>query len=115
MKTITVSSVEKDVLGYVPAFIVDEGEQDYLVGRICTIVETMGLSESQERAARDLLRQEVYKVFSYERGCRFLEERFSSVIRTMFNRREDAMKGLPPGTIRNSGGEYELTFVVPQE
>lgn len=46
--------------GWGNALLVFEGTSERLVGRLLTIVETLGLGEKQEKAAKSLVRQEVY-------------------------------------------------------
>ena len=53
------SSDEREV-GYGPGYVIDSNSPDFLVGRLLTIVETLGLSEKQEKATKDLIRSEVY-------------------------------------------------------
>ncbi len=39
---------------------------DNLVGRVLTIIEAMGLKDSQEKSAKDIIRQEIYYAFGPE-------------------------------------------------
>jgi len=107
MNNITVSSVEKNVSGFASAHILDEGEAEYLVGRICTIVETLGLKDTQEKAAKDLFKQEIYSVFSWTRGARFIHSTLASVIRTMLNRQSEMVQ---KNDLPIVSGDYELKF-----
>lgn len=45
---------------------------DYFLGRVLTIIETLGLPQSQEKAVKDLVRQEVWYLWEHPR---FIEEK----------------------------------------
>ena len=46
--------------GWGSALLVFEGTSERLVGRLLTIIETLGLGDKQEKATKSLVRQEVY-------------------------------------------------------
>ena len=47
------SSDERSI-GYGPAYVIKDTEPDYLVGRLLTIVEAVGLPEQQEKSLKRL-------------------------------------------------------------
>lgn len=42
--------------------VLGQQKVDYLVGRLLTIIDAMGLDERQEKSAKDLIKSEVYLV-----------------------------------------------------
>ena len=56
----TFKSTDERNVGYGPAYVVKGDAPDYLVGRLLTIIETVGLPEKQEKSIKDLIRSEVY-------------------------------------------------------
>ena len=83
---------------------------DYLVGRLLTLVESLGLRESQESAVKSLVKQEVYNaLISYESGSVHISPELNGTIREFiqWERKEANKAGLPSG----QSGEYELTFI----
>lgn len=45
------------------ALLVQEGMGGVLVGKLLTIIESLGLPEKQEKATKDIIRNEVYDAF----------------------------------------------------
>lgn len=45
---------------------------DYFLGRILTLIETLGLNETQEKAFKDIIRQEVWHLWEH---APFMEEK----------------------------------------
>jgi hypothetical protein len=43
--------------------LLNDSVPDYLVGKLLTLIESFGLKESQEKAAKDLIKQTVYNEF----------------------------------------------------
>lgn len=60
----TFNSVDERTTGYGPGYLIDSNSPDFLVGRLLTLIETLGLSEKQERATKDMLRSEVYGILN---------------------------------------------------
>ena len=50
-------------VGYGAGLVVDHNIQDRLVGKLLPIIETMGLKDSQEISAKDLIRERVWDIF----------------------------------------------------
>lgn len=88
--------------------MVPQETPEHLVGRLCTLIETMGLKDTQEKATKDLIKQEVYKMFSQDGSAWWLEDTLYAVIyNCLVAKQESARKeNLPPGL----DGEYVLTF-----
>lgn len=60
-KQIKSSSNEQASYGW--GFILGEGDKSFIEGRLLTFLESLGLKDSQEKAAKDILRQEVQSWF----------------------------------------------------
>ena len=59
MKKIFKSTDERSS-GYGDAYIIKSDHPDYLVGRLLTVIEAIGLPEKQEKSLKDLIRFEIY-------------------------------------------------------
>lgn len=47
-----------------PAYVIGTNAPDRLVGKIFAVVETMGLKDTQEKSAKDIIRTVVWEIFS---------------------------------------------------
>lgn len=47
---------------------------DYFLGRVLTLIETLGLNETQEKAFKDIIKQEVWSLWEHPWG---IEEKIS--------------------------------------
>jgi hypothetical protein len=56
----TFNSSDERTVGYGPAYVVHSEAPDFLVGRLLTIIEAVGLPQGQEKAIKDIIRSEVY-------------------------------------------------------
>ena len=56
------SKVGEPTIGYGPARVIYEQQVGYVEGRLLTIIEAIGLKETQEKSIKDLVRSEVWKV-----------------------------------------------------
>ena len=56
----TIKSTDERNVGYGNAYIIKSDNPDYLVGRLLTVIEAVGLPEKQEKSLKDLIRFEVY-------------------------------------------------------
>jgi hypothetical protein len=65
MEKIFKSSDERNI-GYGSAYVISSSKPDYLVGRVLTIIEALGLQEKQEKSLKDILRQEIYNTLGLE-------------------------------------------------
>ena len=87
-------SPEKSKVSYGTGYAVTEGFIPTLEGQLLTLVESFGLKETQEKAAKDLVRQTIWKaVYGY---AVVIGERTNTAIR------EARFKGSPkepPGAV----------------
>ena len=56
----TIKSTDERSVGYGDAYIIKSDNPDYLVGRLLTVIEAIGLPEKQEKSLKDLIRFEIY-------------------------------------------------------
>lgn len=49
--------------GYGPGFVIQEDIPNKIVGRLCTLIDALGLKDTQEKSLKDLIRQEIYHQF----------------------------------------------------
>lgn len=63
MSKTTIKSSSNEQAGYGYGFVLNESDRGYMEGRLLTFLESLGLKDSQEKAAKDLLRQEVNSWF----------------------------------------------------
>lgn len=54
-----IKSSSNEQAGYGFGYVFDEYQRDYMKGRLCTILESFGLRDGQEKAAKDIIKQEV--------------------------------------------------------
>lgn len=55
---------ETPKVGYTGGYIVVESQFQHLEGRLLTLVEALGLRESQEKSVKDLIRSEVWQTLN---------------------------------------------------
>lgn len=65
--------------------VIPETKVSYLVGRVLTIIEALGLKDTQEKSLKDLLQNEIYKINSYEEGARHITPNLNSEIHRVLN------------------------------
>lgn len=58
-----IKSSSNEQVGYGYGFVLNEHDRGYIEGRLLTFLESLGLKDSQEKAAKDMLRQEVQSWF----------------------------------------------------
>lgn len=89
-----------------PGYAVPNHQIDYLVGRVCTLVEAAGMSTSQEKAVKDLIRQEIYGAL--QEHTTYLPGTLMSVVQEYkYKEQEMAQKeGLPSG----HDADFELIY-----
>jgi len=73
---------------------------------MCTLIESLGLKDSQEKAIKDLVKNEIYQMFDHE--SIYIAPELALVIRMVKHKEADEAKkeGIPAGVY----GDYELTF-----
>lgn len=60
---VDVNSINFYKEGWGNALLIPEGTSGSLVGKLLTIIESWGLPQSQERAIKDVIRNEIYDMF----------------------------------------------------
>lgn len=68
------------MLGLESGYVVSGHTVDHLVGRLLTLIETLGLRDSQEKAIKDLARQEIWKPFNDQFASTFIDGSLHTVI-----------------------------------
>lgn len=63
MSKTVIKSSSNEQAGYGYGFVLNEGDKGFMEGRLLTFLESLGLKDSQEKAAKDLIRQEVSSWF----------------------------------------------------
>jgi hypothetical protein len=101
---------QRGALTAAPSYLVNSHTPEHLVGRLCQLVEMMGLRETQEKATKDTLKQIIYDAFSYENGCRTLDGELCYVIWDVIHKEEQYAREnhQPSGMV----GEYELIKTI---
>lgn len=107
----TIKSSDERSLGYGPAYVINGGNPDHLVGRILTIIEALGLPQRQEDSLKDILRQEVYNVLSLKL---WIPGQLHTMIREFGQWYAESGSGAnTPETAERigfMGGEFELSY-----
>lgn len=67
-----------DQIMYPDGRILEDGNFSFLEGRLLTIIETIGLNPNQEKAVKDLIKQEIWNAFNS--GQYISSEQFTNVI-----------------------------------
>lgn len=106
MSTFKVSSKSPKLNGRSSGFLVRDDLSEYLVGRILTHIDALGLQPNQDKAVKDLLRQEIYRQFSRDEGTLWIPNEFYGAIQElMYEIRKDAEeRGNPMG----QSADYEI-------
>lgn len=58
-----IKATSNEQASYGFGYVLHEYKRDYIMGRLCTILESFGMKDTQEKAAKDIVRQEVDAVF----------------------------------------------------
>lgn len=112
MKKITETSKGSNGSGSVEGggYIFSGHMVDHLVGRVLTHIETLGLRESQEKAIKDLLKQEIWAPFNgLQSGIIYVDESLERVIRSVQYQAREIKSRLVKGV------EYTLTVEIETE
>lgn len=48
-----------------PGYVIEDSSVSYLEGRLLTIIESLGLNPNQEKAVKDLVRNEAWQVLNH--------------------------------------------------
>ena len=91
-------------------YLVPENTRTTLIGKVCSQIEAMGLKETQEKAVKDILRQEINSVFSMDYGSQFIDYDFySTILEMVYEQKEVAQQENLPIIMR---GNYAIQFVT---
>lgn len=101
------SRKERTDPGYPAAYVINAHAPDHLVGKLLTLIEALGLPESQEKAAKDVIRNEVYLLLTGGNEV-WINHALHNLIRDF-----DGAYRKTPAPIGDGGymsGHYTLTF-----
>ncbi len=76
------------------AYVMQDSSPDFIVGKILTIIDAMGLKENQEKATKDLVKQIVRDEFW--KGIYITPKRNNEIHKELENRREESYKKQVP-------------------
>ncbi len=87
-----------------------ENTRTTLIGKVCGQIEAMGLRETQEKAVKDILRQQINEVFSMDYGSQFIDYDFySTILEMVYEQKEVAQQENLPSIMR---GRYAIRFTT---
>ncbi len=108
-KVIKSSPYEKRTIGFGYGYVLSSDSESYMTGRLCTFIETLGLRETQEKAAKDILRQEVSSWFLGPNGALGITGNLNTAIHEIVWRVQEEYKNLNSGSALPSGdASYEI-------
>jgi hypothetical protein len=83
------SKVPGEEVSWGRAYLTNNNTPNYLIGRLFTIVEAMGLKETQEKSVKDLFQNEVWTMFSKKQGTEYLSVSVHNEIRKIIYKEDD--------------------------
>jgi len=89
-------------------YIVPECARTVLIGKVCAQIEVMGLKDAQEKAVKDILRQNINEVFSMDFGSTFVDYDFYSTILEMLWMQKEVAK--EEGSLCVMRGDYAIQY-----
>ncbi len=95
-----------------PALLVPSGLPDYLVGRLMTLLESLGLPERQEKSIKDLVKNEIYsKVSENNPNVLYIHGKFATLLKIFENDVREEVRGRvdTPFSFGDTG-DYEIKF-----
>lgn len=104
---ITLNSSDERTQGYGPAYVIGADRPDFLVGRILTHIEALGLSEKQEKAIKDLARSEIYSVLECDK---WIPGQLHTLIKEFVKECEKMPAPTTPDSVAYLPGEFVLTY-----
>jgi hypothetical protein len=112
---IKVQSNTEEVLSLEGGYITDNHSVDIMIGNVLTIIETLGLSEKQEKSAKDLTKQAIRRGLDVHQNCFISSEVYNLICRFNQELHEQLIKNPESNPMENPGdsprdGSYELTF-----
>lgn len=85
--------------GFGPGYVIPEDMPNNMVGRLCTLIDALGLKESQEKSLKDLIKQEVYKPFSgVDPECVWIPGQFNNEIHYTVEDIQEEIRKNPSGS-----------------
>ena len=92
---------------------VPENTPEFIVGRMCQLIEMLGLKEGQEKATKDSIKREIYNAFSQDQGCYYIDSELTTVIKLLKDKEEKYCyeKGMPTGMY----GMYDLIKTTEEQ
>lgn len=91
-------------------YMVNENIPQHLVGRLCQIIEMLGLREAQEKATKDTVKEQIYDAFPWDKGARVLDGNLVEVILdVMEQENKHASENM---MLSGFTGSYELTKTI---
>lgn len=108
----TQSSADRPSYGH--GFVIGDQAPNYIIGRLLTLIEALGLKEKQEESLKSLVRQEVWAQFAENNfGCVYINPSMHDEIRKVTKEieREERKNQDPsvPGT-GLSDYEFQITY-----
>lgn len=98
------------------SYVIPENAPQYLVGRILTIVEALGLKETQEKSLKDLIREEIYKIQRNDEGTLWLTPELNNEIHRVYQEIEAEKRSENVGSnYPVSSGIYDYKFKITYE
>jgi hypothetical protein len=91
--------------------LIPEGVRESLIGKMCQIIEMLGLRDTQEKATKDSVRNAIYDMLGHDGSTEYIESNLYEVINSViWQARNDARsKGeLMPD------GDYCLTKTIKE-
>lgn len=104
------SNSKEQTLRYGSAMLLPDRTPEGLVGRIASIIEMLGLKDTQEKSTKDTIKREIYNAFSYDQGCHYVDDALHTTLQILWGKELDEAKkhNEPSGRI----GEYEIIKTI---
>lgn len=99
----TFKSSDNRAVGYGSAYAIKSDHPDYLVGRLLTIIETLGLPDRQEKSFKDLVRFEVYNSLNL---TTWMPPNLHNLVVDYYEWYQDESPRLAEGKSENRGNQY---------
>lgn len=90
--------------------VIPENSPNYLVGRVLTIIEAIGLKETQEKSVKDLIREEIYKIGFLNEGALFIYPALHDEINRVLNEIKELEEKDTSDTRMSNSYNYKITY-----
>lgn len=101
--------------GYGDAYLIGISTPNNLVGRILTIVDALGLKDTQEKSLKNILEQEIWKTFDTQGwDCMYIPDELHSSIRKFSHDYKEEMQK-SEYVFPSSGFPYAKKFKIETE